>query len=310
MFPPAIPVIAGPTASGKTGIAVELCRLIGGEIISADSMQVYKHLSVGTAKPNAAELRGVPCHLIDHVDPGDQYHLGRFVEEARARIHDIRGRNATPVICGGTGLYIRGLVYGVFDGGEPNLELRRTLELRAAKEGLGALFSELESVDQRSAISYGRNDPQRIIRALEVYHGTGKPLSSFHAQNQEQPEIPAHIYVLSLPRSVLYERINHRVDKMARSGLLEEVQSYLADGHSRENPAIKALGYQEIIDAVEGNLPLDTALEVMKKKSRNYAKRQETWFRSMKQTVWIDCQNMTAPMVAEFIANEWEKSAS
>ncbi len=302
-----IPVIAGPTASGKTAVAVELCRLIGGEIISADSMQVYQHLSVGTAKPNPAELRGVPCHLIDHVSPDEQYHLGRFVEEARQCIQDIIGRGATPVICGGTGLYIRGLIYGVFEGGEPNPELRRALELRAVNEGLPALFAELEKVDPRSAIAYSSNDPQRIIRALEVFHGSGKPLSSYHTQNLEEPDIPARIYVLSVARAALYERINHRVDEMVKRGLMEEVESYLAHGYSRENPAVKALGYRELIDASEGKLPLADALEVMKKKSRNYAKRQETWFRSMKKITMVACQHPTARIVAEIMAKDWEK---
>lgn len=308
MQPTSIPVIAGPTASGKTGVAVELCRLIGGEIISADSMQVYKHLSVGTAKPTIAELQGIPCHLIDHVSPNDQYHLGRFVEEARKCIYDIRRRGATPVLCGGTGLYIRGLIYGIFEGGEPSLEIRRALEAKCEREGLAALFTELQTVDPRSAMTYGSNDPQRIIRALEVYYTSGKPLSSFHAQDQEKPLVPANIYVMSLPRSVIYERINSRVDDMLKRGLMEEVKTYLELGHSRDNPAIKALGYRELIEAAEGNLALSAALEVMKKKSRNYAKRQQTWFRSMKKIIWVDCQELFAVDVAKQIVDDWEKS--
>ncbi len=303
-----IPVIAGPTASGKTAVAVELSAIIGGEIISADSMQVYKHLSVGTAKPTAEELHGIPCHLIDHVSPDDQYHLGRFVAEATSCIPDIRSRSAMPIICGGTGLYIRGLIYGLFDGGEPNLEIRQALEDRAASNGLELLYEELQRVDPSSAKTYGANDPQRIVRALEVFYSTGQPLSSYHTQDQEQPKIPSKIYVLSLPRTLIYARINKRVDDMLKLGLMEEVQSYLAHGYSRDNPAVKALGYRELIEAAEGRLSLTDALEAMKKKSRNYAKRQETWFRSMKQITWIDCEKFTVAEIAKLIETDWENS--
>lgn len=303
-------VIAGPTASGKTATAVEVCKRVDGEIISADSMQVYKHLSIGTAKPTTKELQGVQCHLIDHVDPDDQYHLGRFVIEARAALDDIRGRGKTAVLCGGTGMYIRGLLHGIFEGGEPAPDIRRELEAAADSEGLAPLFAELERVDPTSAHRYGNNDRQRIIRALEVFRSTGRPLSGFHVQNIEKPEVPARIYVLSWPREQLYKRINRRVDAMLAMGLLDEVQNYLTSGFRRDNPAIKALGYLEMINVIEGNATLENALEVMKRKSRNYAKRQETWFRSVKNAVWIDAADLDETELAGNIVTDWEKFCS
>lgn len=303
-------VIAGPTASGKTSVAVEVCKIIKGEIISADSMQVYKYLSIGTAKPTESELQGVPCHLVDHIEPDDQYNLGRFVVEARDTLNAIQNRGNTAVLCGGTGMYIRGLLHGVFDGGEPALKVRRELEAVADSVGLDTLFSELEKVDQVSAFRYGRNDRQRIIRALEVYRSTGRPLSEYHQQNLDEPEIPARITVLSWLREQLYERINLRVDAMLKAGLLDEVEQYLERGFRRDNPAIKALGYSELVDVLEGRQQLDDALEIMKRKSRNYAKRQETWFRSVKDAVRLNAAGKPPATLAREIVSDWEKFCS
>jgi tRNA dimethylallyltransferase len=302
-------VICGPTASGKTAVAVELCRQINGEIISADSMQVYRQLSIGTAKPTPEELRGVPCHLIDHVSPDEQYNLGRFVDEASRAIEDVRGRGCVPVICGGTGMYIRGLLHGVFEGGEPALNVRQELEAIADERGLEPLFRELEEVDAQSAARYGPSDRQRIIRALEVFRSTGKPFSQYHAQALQRPLIPAMIYVLTWPREKLYDRINRRVDAMVDAGILEEIRSYLAQGFRRDNPALNALGYNELIHVIDGRLSLDGALEVMKRKSRNYAKRQETWFRAVKDAIRLDADAYSSLELAAQIKSDWQKTA-
>lgn len=299
-------VIAGPTASGKTAVAVELAKLINGEIISADSMQVYQHLSIGTAKPSKVEVQSIPYHLIDHVPPDEQYHLGRFVEEAEHCISEITARDRVPIVCGGTGLYIRGLLYGIFEGGRPHHETRKVLTKRLESDGLPALYQELKKVDEQSARLYGPNDTQRIVRALEVYHSTGRPLSSYHNQGPE-PKTPYKLYVLTCPRPTLYDRIERRVDAMMEQGLLEEVRQYLAAGHSRNNPAINALGYRELIDVIEQDADLGHALDEMKKKSRNYAKRQETWFRSMPGAQWIQIENRTPTETAELIARDMEK---
>jgi len=299
-------VLTGPTASGKTNVAVELAQRLNGEIISADSMQVYKYLSIGTAKPTTEELRGQAYHLINHVDPDNQYHLGRFVTEARELIAKIRSEDKQPILCGGTGLYIKGLLYGVFSNGEADPAIRQRLEERYRHEGLESLHRELNRVDPTLAIMYGPNDRQRIIRALEVYHSTGKPLSSLHKQNQDMPVFDHRLYVLSRPRSELYYRINLRVEKMVQEGLLEEVRSYLAEGWSHDNPAIKALGYSDLIAAEKGQITLEDALRTMQQKSRNYAKRQETWFRSMKNSTWIHCEEMTTAQIAEKIIDDWK----
>ena len=299
-------VISGPTASGKTSVALDLARRLNGEIISADSMQVYKHLSIGTAKPTAEELDGQPYHLIDHVEPGDQYHLGRFVTEATELIDKIRSSGKQPIVCGGTGLYIKGMLYGVFSNGEAAPEVREQLEQRRHDEGLSSLYSELEQVDPALASLYGPNDRQRIIRALEVYHSTGKPLSSMHQQNLEKPLHEHRLYVLSRPRPQLYDRINNRVELMVQEGLRDEVRTYLAGGWSHDNPAIKALGYRELIAAEKGELPLEAALQAMKQKSRNYAKRQETWFRSMKNSIWINCEELSATQITDTILADWK----
>ncbi len=302
-----VPVITGSTASGKTAIAVELALALNGEIISADSMQVYRHLSIGTAKPSLNELQGVPYHLIDHVSPDIQYHLGRFVSEAQQCLSAIRQKGKLPIVCGGTGLYIRGLLYGIFAGGECDPGVRVYLDRRLEDEGLPALYEELKQVDPVSAERYGSNDRQRILRALEIFHGTGKRLSLYHQQDFTRPAFPVQIFTLSRPREELYQRINQRVDEMVENGLLIEVEDYLAAGYSQENPAVRALGYRDIIDALENKVSLEQALELMKQKSRNYAKRQETWFRSMNNADRIACASYSVPELAQQIATRLEK---
>jgi len=305
---PRLLVIAGPTASGKTALAVEVCKRLQGEIISADSMQVYKHLSVGTAKPTAAELQGVPCHLIDHVEPDEQYNLGRFVDEARHTVMEIHARGNLPVICGGTGMYIRGLLHGVFQGGEPALEIRHALEAEEQSSGLPALFAKLEAVDAESARRYGPNDRQRIIRALEIFYATGKPLSEYHTQDLDQPDFAARIYVIRWPRQMLYDRINKRAEAMLQNGLLDEIARYLASGYEMTNPAVNALGYREMIDVLRGQQTREVALDVMQRKSRNYAKRQETWFRAVHDAVFLYAEGTSVEMLAEQVVSDWEKS--
>lgn len=309
MFAPLL-VLTGPTASGKTAVAVEIARRISGEVISADSMQVYRHLSIGTAKPTAEELKGVAYHLVDHVDPDDQYNLGRFVKEAEDVLREIQERENTPMLCGGTGMYIRGLLYGVFEGGEPDPAARVELEAELTAHGLPPLFKELLSRDPLSAERYGPNDRQRIIRALEVIRSTGKPFSQFHQQDFSRPRLPALTFVLSWPRDELYDRINRRVQVMLEAGLLDEVRNYMHNDYSRDNPAVKALGYRELLDHLDGRLSLQDALEAMKRKSRNYAKRQETWFRSIPDAVRIPASGRPAENIAEEIISNIKTSGN
>jgi len=303
-------VITGPTASGKTAVAVEVARRLHGEIISADSMQVYQHLSIGTAKPTRDEVQEVPYHLIDHQSPNDQYHLGRFVSEATELIKQMQARGVQPIICGGTGLYIRGLLYGIFEGGEVPPEVRDQVEEKFQQEGLAAVFEELCKADPVSAARYGPNDRQRILRAVEIYRSTGRPMSSFHQQDATRPLYSAQVFVLSPTREVLYQRINSRVDRMVELGLIDEVRAYLAAGYSEDNPAIKALGYREIIQALRDDAEMQPALEAMKQKSRNYAKRQMTWFRAMPGANWIATDNRSAADISEQICTDWKKFQS
>lgn len=299
-------IIAGPTAVGKTGLALELARQLNGEIISADSMQVYKHLSIGTAKPRSSELAGIPYHLIDHVEPDDQYNLGRFIQEAHDAITEIFSKGKVPIVCGGTGLYIKGLVYGIFQGGEANLKIRADLEHRAVVEGLEKLYQELIKVDPGAAHVLP-NDKQRIIRYLEVYYNTDKPLTTFQTQNSGQRIINALIILLRRERSILYSHINMRVNNMVEEGLLEEVKNYLSAGYSISNPAIKALGYSEIISALKNEIPMSDALEKMKQISRNYAKRQETWFKKQDFDLMFDLGIINQEEIVRQIENMFSK---
>lgn len=296
-------VVAGPTAVGKTETAVSLARLINGEIISADSMQVYRHLSIGTAKPTRDELQGVPYHLIDTVDPDHQYNAGEFVADAERILSEIAARHKRVVVCGGTGMYIRSLVLGMFEEPSRDVAVRQQLAARADTEGMAALYAELQRVDP-SATHINPNDRVRIIRALEVFQVTGKPITAYHDQQRRPPRHPFRLFVLSMPRQQLYDRINRRVDKMMASGLLDEVQSYLAAGYSEDNPCIRALGYGDIISYLRNEISLREAVDAMKQKSRNYAKRQLTWFRAMPEARWLDTSGQRPQEVAQQISNE------
>ncbi|NLD62239.1 tRNA (adenosine(37)-N6)-dimethylallyltransferase MiaA [Candidatus Sumerlaeota bacterium] len=285
---PRVVVIAGPTGVGKTAVAVELARLLGSEIINADSMQVYRHLSIGTAKPSADELGGVVCHLTDHVDPDHQYNLGDFMAEACPLVEGLLERGKCPVVSGGTGLYLKGLLHGVFEDFSRDAGVRAELERRVESEGLSALYDELRQVDPVAAGRIMAGDRVRVVRALEVWHATGRRISDLQQQAGGEPQYPTRYFVLNRSREDLYARINARVEVMLERGLLDEVREYLALGYGRENPAIRALGYSEMIDYLHGDLDLATAVEAMKTKSRQYCKRQLTWFRSVRYAKWVE----------------------
>lgn len=297
---PDLIVITGPTAVGKTATAVELARRLETEVISADSMQVYKFLTIGTAKPTAVELQGVPYHLIDFVDPNYQYNLGDFVAQASEHVERLRRHGKLPILCGGTCMYIKGLLHGIFDVPSRSTEIRDRLSKRYEVEGLASLYEELRSVDPE-AIHIKPNDRQRILRALEVYYVTGTPISRLQRQFRSQPRYSAPIFILSLERALLYKRISCRVDKMLANGLIDEVRAYLSAGYSQENPAFRALGYSDIAAYLEGKVSLETAVEEMKKKTRHFAKRQLTWFRAMKDAIWINVENASPSQVADEI---------
>ena len=301
---PDLIVITGPTAVGKTAVALELAKLLRTEIISADSMQVYRFLSVGTAKPTSQELGGIPYHLVDFVDPDYQYNLGDFVSQASLLIERLREQSKIPIICGGTCMYIKGLLHGIFEKPSRDERVRKALSKRCETQGLAALYEELKRVDPQ-AYHIMPHDRQRILRALEVFYVTGEPISRLQQQFRSQPRYSYEIYILCLERQKLYARINARVDKMLASGLIDEVRRYLACGYSRNNPAFRALGYSEIASYLDGQLSLDEAVAAIKQKTRNFAKRQLTWLRAMANAKWIDVENKSAAEIAKQLADDF-----
>ena len=283
-------LIAGPTASGKSDLAVRLAEKIGGEIISGDSMQVYKGMDIGTAKITVEEMRGIPHHLIDVVEPWEEWNVARFTEEAARLVEEIHARGAVPIVCGGTGFYLHALAYGAdFEPEETGGELRRQLEEQAAtEEGRAALYAELCEIDPESARVIHPNNSKRVIRAIEYYRQCGRKISE-HNRELKQTESPYELYyfVLSRKREELYERIEQRVDRMMADGLVEEVKRLREAGCSRNMVSMQGLGYKEILDALDGITSLEEAVRILKRDTRHFAKRQLTWFRR-EDAIWID----------------------
>ncbi|MDO4288108.1 MAG: tRNA (adenosine(37)-N6)-dimethylallyltransferase MiaA [Eubacterium sp.] len=288
-----IPVVVGPTASGKTGAAVALAKLRGGEVISADSMQIYRHMDIGTAKPTAQEMAGIPHHLIDCVDPDEAYSVARFKEEALAKIEDILDRGRQPIVAGGTGLYVNGLTlpWG-FREKDTDETVRKKLEAEAAQLGAEALHKRLAAADPKSAAEIHPNNVKRVIRALEIYQVTGKAKSQLDAEARVTESLPYN-YVLmgiAMPRERLYDRVNRRVDLMVEQGLEAELRDLMSLGYSPELPALKAIGYKELFPYLRGEMTLEAALEILKRDTRHFAKRQLTWFRKDQRITWFDAE--------------------
>ena len=272
-------VIAGPTASGKTALAVELAERCGGEIVSADSQQLYRWFDIGTAKPGAGELRRVPHHLVSVVEPTEQLNAGRYRELAEAAIADIRARGRRPIVVGGTGLYLRVLLHGVMPGPGASGEIRARIKRQAAEHGREALHRRLAEVDPESAARILPRDLVRVERALEIYELTGAAASAGRrAHGFRELRHPFRMYVLDPPREALYSAIDARVQRMFERGLLEEVRSLVARGF-RDAPPMRSLGYAQALEVVEGKLSVEAAIEVAARQTRRYAKRQLTWFR-------------------------------
>lgn len=284
-------VIAGPTAVGKTKIAIEAAKRLNGEIISADSMQIYKDMNIGTAKPTTDEMQGIPHHLLSIVEMGEKFSVVDFQRAAFACIEDIISRGKVPIVCGGTGLYINGLVeeidYGEVTSSE---ELREELEKVANEKGNEYLYEELKSVDSESAQRIKLNDTKRLIRALEVYRTTGITITEFQRRSKEKEKKYDYIVVgLSMEREKLYERINLRVDEMMQSGLPEEAKEVLnVIGDNDKLTSFQAIGYKEFLPFFEGNSTLSEVSEMIKQESRRYAKRQITWFKRTPGLYWIE----------------------
>ncbi len=282
-------IIAGPTAAGKSALAVELAKKLDGEIISGDSMQVYRGMNIGTAKIRPEEMQGIPHHLIDCVDPWEEWNVARFTELARQTAEEIWKRGRIPIVAGGTGFYLHALAYGAeFTSEETGGSCRRKLEETAAAEGgPQELYRRLMEADPEAAERIHPNNVKRVIRALEFFLQTGHRISE-HNDEQKQKESPyeLHYNVLSMDRERLYERIDRRVDEMMRAGLVEEVQGLLRQGCERSMVSMQGLGYKEIIAYLAGETTLEEAVYILKRDTRHFAKRQLTWFRR-EEAHWI-----------------------
>ena len=284
-----IVVICGPTASGKTALSIALAKAFDGEVVSADSMQIYRRMDIGTAKPTKQEMDGVPHHMLDVAEPGEAYSVSRYVEEATACVEDILARGKLPIICGGTGLYIDGLIRGTdYQPAGTDNGIREQLEGEWEAQGAEEMMARLAAVDPDSAARLHLSDKRRILRALEVYLATGETITVHNARTKAiPPRYEAIMIGLNTePRQILYDRIDRRVGVMLEQGLLQEVQSLLEDG-LLEGTAAQAIGYKELLAHFRGEITLDAAADLIRQKSRNYAKRQLTWFRRDERVRWI-----------------------
>ena len=283
-------ILIGPTAIGKTALSIELAERMDGEIISADSMQIYKYMDIGSAKISKEEMKNIPHHLIDIVLPDEEFTVANFKDNATRLIKDINDKNMLPIIAGGTGLYINSLVYDLkFTEVSPNEEIRNELEYLANKHGNEYLHQELQKIDKKSADRISLNDRKRLIRAIEIYKVTKKPMSE-HNENFRTPIKDYNLTMvgLNMDRAELYNRINQRVDIMIQQGLIEEVEKLLSMGYNKELVSMQGIGYKEIIMFLEGMLSLEESIKLIKQGTRNYAKRQLTWFRRDTRIKWFN----------------------
>ena len=284
---PKIVVIAGPTGSGKTGMAIELARRLDGEIVGADSMQIYRYMDIGTAKPTPAEQAQAIHHLIDIVDPDEDFDAAMYAEAAGRVVRDIVSRGRLPLVVGGTGLYIKALIYGLFEEGPSDPDVRRQLNRAAREKGSAALHRHLAAVDSPAAAKIHPNDTYRIVRALEVFRITGQTLSQYQRRHGfRQPQFHPFIFGVEWPRPVLYDRINRRVDAMMDAGFEDEVRGLLAKGYGRELKSMQSLGYRHLTAYIAGETGLAETVETLKRDHRRYAKRQLTWFRADAAVHW------------------------
>ena len=296
-------ILTGPTGVGKTALSVELARDIGGSIISADSMQIYRGMDIGTAKVTKEEMGGIPHYLIDIMDPSENYSVSTFKEQALIALADIREKGRIPIICGGTGFYIQALLYDVdlSDESENGL-IRGRLEKEASELGPDVMYERLRSVDPASCETIHKNNIKRVIRALEFYEITGSLISDHNAkERQKESAYNSAYFVLTMDRARLYERIDKRVDMMMEEGLLEEARRVYDLGLSRDLTAMQAIGYRELFSCFDGEISLERAVELIKQNSRHYAKRQLTWFKREKEVIWFEKDGRTEAELLEQI---------
>lgn len=286
--PSSIVVIVGPTGVGKTGVALELAKLFGAEIVSADAMQVYKNMDIGTAKPSKKDLAAIPHHLVDVVYPDESFNAARFAEMADSAIETIKTNKRPIFVAGGSGLYIKALTMGLFaiEQSDPAIKdrLRKQLEIHGRTE----LLRRLETIDPKTAAKLNPADTYRLLRALEIFELTGKPMSLHHASHQfSSPRYNTLKIGLTIDRAMLYDRINNRVDQMVEHGLLDEVKGLLDCGYDPRLKPMQSIGYKHMVDHLINDVPWNLTIELLKRDTRRYAKRQYTWFRADPQVEWL-----------------------
>lgn len=290
---PNIVVLCGPTAVGKTSVAIAAALACGGEIINADSVQIYRYLNVGTAKPSMAERQRVPHHLIDIRKPDEPFDAAMFAQAARAVIIGLAEKQQPAFVVGGTGLYIKALVHGLFEARPTDPRIRNRLKTELAATGRRAMYDKLACIDPETARKLHPNDAQRILRALEVFQATGKPISAWQNGHRFDRQVYAALKIgLAMDRQQLYRRIDARVDAMIQAGLLDEVEALLAKGYGRNLKSMQSIGYRHMLDYIEGRLTFDEAVRILKRDTRRYAKRQFTWFNKDPDVTWMHPDNL------------------
>ncbi len=299
-------VLVGPTSSGKTPVSLLLATLLDGEIISADSRQIYRFMNIGTAKPDPAELRQTKHHFIDEVNPNEDFNAGQYGRKGQEIVTDILSRGKTPIVVGGSGLYVRALVDSLFVGAGADAEFRKELYDRLRNQGRESLYEELRRVDPPSAMKMLPSNTRRVIRALEVYHFTGVPISQHHQLQESKPGFQANFFGLEWDRKKLYDRIDQRVEWMMSRGLVEEVVQLRKKGYDESLNALQTVGYLEVFDYLAGKTTREEMIEQIKRNSRRYAKRQLTWFRKEKRVQWVRVEGEAEfPAVAQTIARDF-----
>ena len=284
-------VIGGPTASGKTALSIELAKKINGEIVSSDSMQIYKEMNIGTAKPTKEEMQGIKHYMIDILNPDERFSVADYKIKAKEAIREILEKGKTPIVVGGTGLYIESLIYEIeFPEVETDLEYRSKLEKIVEENGLEYLYKEAQKIDKKAIEKISINDKKRILRVLEIYHQTGKTKTELDEQSRKEPEFDYKLFAINMDRSTLYERIDKRVDIMIENGLVEEVTN-IYNKYKEFPTAMQGLGYKEVVEYLNKEISYKDMIEKIKKESRHYAKRQLTWFKKYENITWINGQD-------------------
>lgn len=283
-------VICGPTASGKTSLSIELAKKINGEIVSADSMQIYDEMQIGTAKPDEEEMQGIKHYLIGNVAPTKRYSVSEYKTDAIQAIEEIIQKRKMPIIVGGTGLYVNSLIYGIdYPEIETDLKYRAELEKTSEEKGLGYLYNKASEIDKEAMKNISPNDQKRILRVLEIYKETGKTKTQLESESRKNG-IPYDykVFALNMPREILYDRINRRVDIMIEKGLIEEVKKLYKKYGEKLTTSMQGIGYKEVVEYLNGNCTKEEMIEKIKMETRRYAKRQLTWFRKIENIEWLD----------------------